>query len=197
MLVALLDAHEATDDPYFRRKAEELYSALRFIGEICPVEGLVPRGPHPNDPTAYYDDSSMDQHTTYIIALARYANQNGFRLNAYLRFLSDEKRIAVIGDLLAQNATMQLERDFPGPMYRKFHTDQQWKELANKYGWNGPELPGAEAAWERYRPELLDESAGLAALAHVRFPLGGYHLVLMSERSELIKRHLSTIWDML
>ena len=75
-LVALLDAHDAVPDPYLRRKAEELYSALKFIGGVCPVEGLVPRGPHPNDPSAYYDDSSMDQHTTYIIALARYANSD-------------------------------------------------------------------------------------------------------------------------
>jgi len=75
-LVALLDAHEAAPDPYLRRKAEELYSALKFIGGICPVEGLVPRGPHPDDHSAYYDDSSMDQHTTYIIALARYANSD-------------------------------------------------------------------------------------------------------------------------
>ena len=76
VLVALLDAHDAAPDPYLRRKAEELFSALQFIGGICPIEGLVPRGPHPNDHSAYYDDSSMDQHTTYIIALARYAQSD-------------------------------------------------------------------------------------------------------------------------
>ena len=43
-LVALLDANDAAPDPYLRGKAEELFSALRFIGGICPVEGLVPRG---------------------------------------------------------------------------------------------------------------------------------------------------------
>jgi len=31
----------------------------------------------------------------------------------------------------------------------------------------------------------------------VRFPLGGYHLVLMSERAKLIRRDLPTIWKML
>jgi hypothetical protein len=60
-LVALLDAHQAAPDAWLERKARELFAALKFIGGICPVEGLVPRGPHPDDATAYYDDSSMDQ----------------------------------------------------------------------------------------------------------------------------------------
>ena len=303
-LVALLDAHEAAPDPYLRRKAEELYSALKFIGGICPVEGLVPRGPHPDDHSAYYDDSSMDQHTTYIIALARYANsdlattedkqwiaqkldaigrrlekygfsikaadgvtqshvgfswkgfrnnhvsiliptvyalykgtgdehwlelhddflaererlrwqllhtgdhvelnghpiyanQSGFRLNAYLHFLEDAEKRTVISDLLAQSAKMQLDRDFPGPFYRKYHSEDDWAALADKYNWGGSELRGAEAAWNLFRPEMLDDKSGLTALAHVRFPLGGYHLVLMSERAELIRRDLPTIWKML
>ncbi|MBL7040640.1 MAG: hypothetical protein ISR77_18535 [Pirellulaceae bacterium] len=303
-LVALLDAHDAAPDPYLRRKTEELYSALKFIGGVCPVEGLVPRGPHPDDHSAYYDDSSMDQHTTYIIALARYtnsdlattkdkqwiaqkldaigrrlekydfsiraadgvtqshvgfswrgfrnnhvsiliptvyalykgtgdehwlklhdhflaerdrlrwqllhtgdhvelnghpiyANQSGFRLNAYLHFLEDTEKRAVISDLLAQSAKMQLDRDFPGSFYRKFHSEEDWTALADKYNWDGSELPGAEAAWSRFRPEMLDDKGGLTALAHVRFPLGGYHLVLMSERAELIRRDLPTIWKML
>ena len=303
-LVALLDAYDAAPHPYLRGKAEELYSALKFIGGICPIEGLVPRGPHPNDHSAYYDDSSMDQHTTYIIALARYANsdlanakdkrwiaqklgaigqrlekydfsikaadgvteshvgfswkgfrnnhvsiliptvyalykgtgddhwlklhdhflaernglrwqrlhtgdhvelnghpiyanQNGFRLNAYLHFLEDTEKRTVISDLLVQSATMQLERDFPGPFYRKYHSEERWEELARKYGWGTSELRGAEAAWNLFRPEMLDERGGLTALAHVRFPLGGYHLVLMSERAELIRHDLPTIWRML
>lgn len=303
-LVALLDAYDAAPDPFLRRKAEELYFALKFIGGICPVEGLVPRGPHPNDPLAYYDDSSMDQHTTYIIALARYANsdlattkdkqwiaqkldaigqrlennhfsikaadgmteshvgfswkgfrnnhvsiliptlyalykgtsnvhwlklhdaflaereglrwqmlhagdhvelnghpiyanQNGFRLNAYLHFLADPEKREVISELLAQSADMQLRRDFPGPFYRKFHSDDEWAELAGKYHWDGPGLPGAEAAWNLFQPKMLDDKGGLAPLAHVRFPLGGYHLVLMSGDANLIRRDLPTIWKML
>ena len=75
-LVSLLDADGAAPDPYLQRKARELFAALKFIGGICPVEGLVPRGPHPDDHSAYYDDSSMDQHTTYIIALAQYAHSD-------------------------------------------------------------------------------------------------------------------------
>ncbi len=303
-LVALLDARDAAPDPFLRRKAEELFSALKFIGGICPVEGLVPRGPHPDDSSAYYDDSSMDQHTTYIIALARYAtsdlasdddkkwiaqklgaigrrlekhdfsikaadgvteshvgfswkgfrnnhvsilvptvyalykgtgdehwlklhdqflaerdglrwqrlhagdhvelnghpiyaNQNGFRLNAYLHFLEDPDKRKVVSDLLAQSAQMQLDREFPGPFYRKFHSEERWAELAKKYHWGGAELKGAKSAWGLFRPEMLDEKGGLTALAHVRFPLGGYHLVLMSEREELIRRDLPTIWKML
>ena len=303
-LVALLDAHDAAPAPFLKRKAKELFSALQFIGGICPVEGLVPRGPHPDDRSAYYDDSSMDQHTTYIIALARYANsdlagsdekrwiarkldaigrrlekhsfsimaadgvtqshvgfswkgfrnnhvsiliptlyalykgtgnqhwlelhdgflaennglrwqrlhagehvelnghpiyanQNGFRLNAYLHFLQDDDKRAVISDLLAQSAQMQLDRDFPGPFYRKFHPEERWKDLEHRYAWEGPELNGAGTAWRLFRPEMLDEEDGLTALAHVRFPLGGLHLVLMSERDELIRRNLATIWQML
>ncbi len=303
-LVALLDANDAAPDPYLRRKARELYSALQFIGGICPIEGLVPRGPHPDDHMAYYDDSSMDQHTTYIIALARYANsdlatvsdkkwiaqklgaigrrlekydfsikaadgvteshvgfswkgfrnnhvsiliptlyalykgtsdehwlklhdgflaehdglrwqllhpgdhvelnghpiyanQNGFRLNAYLHFLHDDEKRTVISNLLAQTAQMQLDRDFPGPFYRKFHAEDRWAQLRRENDWRAPELSGAKAAWSLFRAEMLDETDGLTALAHVRFPLGGYHLVLMSERAELIRRDLPTIWNML
>ena len=303
-LVALLDAHDAAPDPFLKRKAEELFSALKFIGGICPIEGLVPRGPHPDDPSAYYDDSSMDQHTTYIIALARYANsdlaergdkkwiakkldaigrrlekhdfsikradgvteshvgfswkgfrnnhvsiliptlyalykgtgnqhwrelhdrflgerdglrwlrlhagqhvelnghpiyanQNGFRLNAYLHFLPDDDKRAVISDLLAQGAQMQLDRDFPGPFYRKYHPEERWKELERQYAWGASELHGAGVAWNLFRPEMLDEKDGLTVLAHVRFPLGGFYLVLMSERDELIRRDLPAIWQML
>ncbi len=303
-LVALLDANDAAPDPYLASKARELYTALKFIGGVCPVDGLVPRGPHPDDHSAYYDDSSMDQHTTYIIALARYscselatdeekkwiarklgaigrrlekynfsikaadgvteshvgfswkgfrnnhvsiliptvyalyqgtsddywrelhdellaerdglrwqrlhpgdhvelnghpiyANQNGFRLNAYLHFLSDKKASAVISNLISQCAQMQLDREFPGPFYRRYHTQDEWAALARKYNWEGEELKGADAAWNRFRPEVLNEKGGLASLAHVRFPLGGYHLVLMSERPELINHHLPTIWKLL
>ena len=303
-LVALLDALEAHPDPYLERKARELFDALKFIGGICPVEGLVPRGPHPDDPTAYYDDSSMDQHTTFIIALARYANsplakpddkewirgklnaigkrlekfnfsikaadgvtqshvgfswkghrnnhvsiliptvyalyqgtgnehwlklhdqflaesngirwkllhpgdhvelnghpiyanQNGFRLNAYYRFLKDEDKRSVIGDLLVQSAEMQLARDFPGPFYRRFHSEKVWADLVRKRKWPSNELRGAKEAWSLFHPAILDERDGLNALAHVRFPLGGYHLSLMSEQKELIRRDLPTIWEML
>ena len=60
-LIALLDAYDAAPDPYLRTKAEQLYLAPKFIGEAIQSKGNVPRGPHPNDPSAYYDDSSMDQ----------------------------------------------------------------------------------------------------------------------------------------
>lgn len=287
-----------------KRKAKELFAALKFIGGVCPIEGLVPRGPHPDDHTAYYDDSSMDQHTTYIIALARYAhsnlatdedkqwiaqklgaigrrlekfnfsikaadgvteshvgfswkgfrnnhvsiliptlyalykgtgdehwlklhdellaerdglrwqrlrpgdhvelnghpiyaNQNGFWLNAYLHFLKKPAKRAVISGLLAQSAQMQLDRDFSGPFYRKFHSKEEWVALARKYHWEGSDLRGADAAWNLFRPNMLDDKGGLTALAHVRFPRGGYHLVLMSERPELVRRDLPAIWKML
>jgi hypothetical protein len=92
---------------------------------------------------------------------------------------------------------MQLDRDFPGPFYRKFHTADRWAQTRRKNGWSAPELSGAKAAWNLFRPEMLDDTDGLTALAHVRFPLGCYHLVLMSERAELIRRDLPTIWSML
>jgi hypothetical protein len=83
VLVALLDAHDARPDPFLRENIARTFAALRFIGSLPETHpkpgkpalaGLVPRGPHPDDPAAWYDDSSMDQHTTYIISLARYAN---------------------------------------------------------------------------------------------------------------------------
>ncbi len=76
MLASLLDAYEGRADPFLSDNIKKLFTALKFIGSVCPVEGLVPRGPHPDDNTAYYDDSSMDQHTTYVISLARYANSS-------------------------------------------------------------------------------------------------------------------------
>lgn len=83
MLVALLDAHDARPDPFLKENIARTFAALRFIGSLPESQpkrgkpeqvGLVPRGPHPDDPAAWFDDSSMDQHTTYIISLARYAN---------------------------------------------------------------------------------------------------------------------------
>ena len=103
----------------------------------------------------------------------------------------------MISSLLAQSAQMQLDRDFPGPFYRKFHSDEEWSELARKYRWNSPNLHGADAAWNLFHPKMLDGKGGLAALSHVRFPLGGYHLVLMSERPEMIRHEMPSIWKML
>ena len=279
-LIALLDA-DAAPDPYLRTKAEQLYLALKFIGEVCPVEGLVPRGPHPNDPSAYYDDSSMDQHTTYIIALARYAesdlataenkewiakklgaigrrlekngfsikaadgetvshvgfswrgfrynhvsiliptvmalykgtgdshwlelhdqflaerdglrwqlfqrgehvelsahpiyaNQNGFRLNAYLHFLEDAEKRSAISDLFAQVAKMQLDRDFPGPFYPRMTAENAGRSWPG--GTNGAiPICNAGRGVEPVPPRNARQWGRIARVAHVRFPLGGYY----------------------
>jgi hypothetical protein len=42
--------------------------------------------------------------------------------------------------------------------------------MERRYAWGGSELHGAGAAWNLFRPEMLDEKDGLTLLAHVRFP---------------------------
>ncbi|WP_198000057.1 LVIVD repeat-containing protein [Gimesia alba] len=312
VLIALLDAYEAEPNPFLKKQIKRCFQALKMIGslpETHPKEGkpalvgLVPRGPHPDDKSAYYDDSSMDQHTTYIISLARYslsslasqdekkwisqslekvgrrlekngwsikradgvtqahvgfawtgynsqhvsillpsvyalyqgtgnqhwldlyhqfladrdglrwqkmhvgphikinghpiyANQGAFRVNALFHFETDADKKAILHRLLEHIAKIQMERSFPGEMYRKFHTEEQWQKLQQKWDWKEPELKGSELAWKLYQPAMLDDQA-LAVLAHVRFPLTGYHMVMMSENPELIHTHLPEIWKML
>ena len=312
MLVALLDAYEARPDPFLKENIAKTFAALKLIGSLPETHpkpgkpaliGLVPRGPHPDDMSAYYDDSSMDQHTTYIISLARYANsslataedkdwirqslekvgrrlekhgwsikradgvtqahvgfswkgynsqhasillssvcalykgtgnehwlktyetflgekeglrwnrlhpgphvkinghpiyanQGAFRLNALYHFETAPERKAVIRDMLQYIAKMQMERDFPGPMYRRFQSAEKWAHLRRICNWTDSELHGAEEAWSMFRPSMLDETS-LAVLAHVRFPLGGFHMVLMSEHPEMIRARLAPIWQML
>ena len=314
LLVALLDAYEARPDPFLAQQIRRHVDALKLIGSLPEthpkpgkpaLEGLVPRGPHPDELSAYFDDSSMDQHTTYIISLAIYANsslateadkawireslgkvgrrlekhgwsikradgtteahvgfswkglnsshasillpavlalyegtgdvhwqelyerflteadgkrwqavhpgpqvringhpiyanQNAFRVHAWYHFESSAERKAVIGGLLKQSTAMQLARDFPGEFYRKYHSDAEWDRLRESYVWGDTELRGAAAAWEKFQPEMLEQKdKGLAALAHVRFPLGGFHMVLQSEQPDLIRTHLPSIWKML
>ena len=72
LLFALCDAHAATKNPYFAETARRVFSGLKLLGSASPVPGFVPRGPHPDDLKAYYGDSSLDQHTTFVYALWRY-----------------------------------------------------------------------------------------------------------------------------
>ena len=311
LLVGLLDAYQARPDPFLRENIEKTFAAIKLIGSLPETHpkpgkpallGLVPRGPHPDDVSAYYDDSSMDQHTTYIIALARYANsslaseeerawirqslekvgrrleengwsikradgrtqahvgffwtgynsqhasillpavyalykgtgnkhwleafetfihekdgaqwkqfhpgphvrisghpiyanQGSFRLNGLYRLDADRERRAVVLDLLGNIAELQMARTFPGPMYEKFHSDEAWRELRRKWHWTDDELHGSQEAWAGFQPAMLDD--GLAVLAHVRFPLAGFHMVLMSEHPQMIRAHLDRIWEML
>lgn len=314
LLVALLDAWETQPEPWLREQIAKHFAALRFIGSLPEthpkpgkpaLEGLVPRGPHPDDPSAWFDDSSMDQHTTYVLALALYAmsdlvmdsekqwiaaslgkvgrrlegndwgifradgetrshvgfswkginsshvsillptvlglyrgtedahwkdlyesllkerdgkrwelmhpgphvqinrhpiyaNQNAFRLNAYYHFEQDEERRAVIAGLLDQSVRLQLERDFPGEMYRAFHEEQTWERLRKTCGWADANLHGAAQAWSMYEPDMLTaEDAGLAVLAHVRFPLGGYHMALLSPHPEVAAKAMLPVQEMM
>jgi hypothetical protein len=314
LLVALLDAYEARPEPWIREQIAKHFSALKLIGSLPETHpkkgkpmlvGVVPRGPHPDAMGAWYDDSSMDQHTTYIIALARYAtselasagemawiaeslgkvgrrlegngwrilradgvteahvgfswlgmnsnhasillpavmglyagtgdahwkevyegflseregkrwevmhpgdhvringhpiyaNQNAFRLSAYYRFEEDAERREVIGGLMEQSIELQLGRNFPGEIYRKFQPEERWARLAKDCGWEDAELRGAADAWGRFRPEMLEgKEAGMAALAHVRFPLGGYHMALMSEEEGTVQEVVPDVWKML
>ncbi len=312
LLVALLDAYEARPAPFLKENIARTFAALKLIGSLPEkypkpgkpaLSGLVPRGPHPDDITAYYDDSSMDQHTTYIISLARYANsslasqqqkkwireslekvgrrleknswsikrgdgvtqshvgfawtgfnsdhasillpavlalyhgtgdehwlktyekflaekeglrwkkmhpgphvkinghpiyanQNAFRVNALYRMEKDPARKNVLLGLLKQTAQMQMQRDFPGPFYKRFHSPEQWKRMRDELGWKDENLHGAQQAWNAFKPEMLDQGS-LPVLAHVRFPLGGYHMVILSENREMISQNLADIWKML
>lgn len=312
MLIALLDAYEARPAPFLKENIDRCFQALKMIGSLPETHpkqgkpalvGLVPRGPHPDDKSAYFDDSSMDQHTTYIISLARYAlsplatddekkwikqslekvgrrlekngwsikradgvtqahvgfawtgfisqhvsillpsvyalyqgtgnkhwldtyekflaerdglrwqqmhvgphikinghpiyaNQGAFRVNALFHFESSAEKKTVLNHLLKHIAKIQMSRDFPGEMYRKFHKEKEWQALQRKWNWEGSELHGSAQAWKLYQPSMLDGQA-LAVLAHVRFPLTGYHMVMLSENPELIHTHLPEIWSML
>jgi len=127
-----------------------------------------------------------------------YANQNAFRVQAWLRMEPNPERKKVIAGLLRQSVEMQLSRDFPGEFYRKYHSDEEWKALEQRYSWQGPELKGAVPAWERFDTTLFEtEKDGLAALAHVRFPLGGFHMALLSEDPKLTADALPHVWKML
>lgn len=314
ILAALLDAYEARPDPFLKKEILKCYKALKLIGSLPETHpkadkpaqiGLVPRGPHPDDMNAWFDDSSMDQHTTYIISLALfasselasdedkawikqslgkvgrrlegndwsikradgvteshvgfswrgynsnhvsillpavlalyegtqdehwlkqyefflneakgkrwqavhpgshikinghpiYANQNAFRVNAWYQFEKNAQRKKVIAALLRQSTQMQLARDFPGEMYRKFHSEEKWQRVRKSFAWGDAELHGAASAWQKFQsPMLAGKDGGMAALAHVRFPLGGYHMVLQSEQADLIRENLPAIWKML
>ncbi|MBI5684538.1 MAG: hypothetical protein HZC54_05630 [Verrucomicrobia bacterium] len=72
MLFALCDAEEATGEAFFAELARRAYRGLRRMSTLSPVEGFVPRGPHPADGKSYYKDSSLDQHSLYVCGLWRY-----------------------------------------------------------------------------------------------------------------------------
>ena len=304
-LVAFLDAYSGKPDPFLKESCQNLFKALKYIYESCPIPGIVPRGPHPDDRTAYYDDSSMDQNTTFIISLARYANsslatkedkafikkalnevgtrlekygwsirradgvtqshvgfawtgmtsshagilipavfalykgtgnehwldvynkfseerngyrwellkpgphtklnahpiyanQAGFRLNALYYFLEDEEKKKTIYDLMTYLAKLQLARDFPGEFFRRFTSEESIKRAGEVGNWGDSDVHGAKSAWQKFKPSFLDSpEKGLLTLTHVRFPLGGFYMVMTSENEELIEEYLDDIWDML
>lgn len=73
LLFALCDAEEATGDAMFADMARRAFKGLKLMSTLSPVEGFVPRGPHPGDGKTYYPDSSLDQHSLYVAGLWRYA----------------------------------------------------------------------------------------------------------------------------
>ena len=72
LLFALCDAEEATGDAFFAAMARRAFRGLQRMSTLSPVEGFVPRGPHPADGKSYYRDSSLDQHSLYVCGLWRY-----------------------------------------------------------------------------------------------------------------------------
>ena len=127
-----------------------------------------------------------------------YANQNAFRVNAWYQLEDSAERKKVIQGLLKQSAEMQMARDFPGEMFRKLKGEKDWPRYRKVFQWDDDELRGAAAAWAKFTPEVLKGSdGGMGALAHVRFPLGGIHMVLQSEDPELIRQNLPLAWQIL
>ncbi|OHD60363.1 MAG: hypothetical protein A2096_08435 [Spirochaetes bacterium GWF1_41_5] len=306
ILIAMLDAYKRRPDLFLETNIRNIYNALKIIYQSSPIPGLVPRGPHPDDLTACYVDSSLDQHTTFLYAMSAYANsslasaedkrfiqksldeigkrlesynwsirypdgikqchvghswlpfeadkaslllasvyaiykgtekqywldlfeklgnennntrwelckigkhiqvsshpiyanQRNVRLNVFFHFLPDGEKKKIISDLLAYNAEIQIARSFPNEFILKFMNDDNLTLLKQAARWNGDILPDSETAWKKFTPELLDDIkiSATAALAHVRFPLGGYHMVLCSENKALIDKHINSIWEML
>lgn len=96
LLFALCDAYEATGHEYFAHLARRTLKGLLFMSTVSPTPGFVPRGPHPNDYQAYYKDSSIDQHTLYLVGLWRYHRSS-------LATAEDRKSIAkVVHDVVAR-----------------------------------------------------------------------------------------------
>lgn len=74
MLYSMLEAYDVQKDTEIEGWARLLFNGMKIIGTASPVPGFIVRGPHPNNRQAYYKDSSMDQHSTYVLALWRYYN---------------------------------------------------------------------------------------------------------------------------
>ncbi len=138
---------------------------------------------------------------TKINAHPIYANQNCFRLNAFYHFLKDEKRKKIIYDLMQKSIELQLARDFPGPFMRKFINEDAISKTAKNFKWGGKDIHGSIPAWKLYDKEKLEKTRGkekaVATLAHVRFPLGVFHMILASGNKKLIEENIPYIWKML
>jgi hypothetical protein len=308
VLVAMMDANNAKPDPYLEKNIKKLFNAIKYIYESCPIPGIVPRGPHPDDRTAYYDDSSMDQTSTFIISLSLYANskyaskkdkefikkslnevgarlekygwqilqadgktqchvgfhwtqmnpngasillpavyalykgtdnkhwletyqkfstekdgkrwklltpgphttinghpiyanQNCFRLNAFYQLLDDKREKEIIRALMKKSIELQLARDFPGPHMRKFFKEEDIAKTSKKMNWGGKDIHGSIPAWKLFDENKIysmkGKQRGIALLAHVRFPLGAFHMIMNSEDKELILKYIPEIWKML
>lgn len=68
--------------------------------------------------------------------------------------------------------------------------------FAKKLGWRNDTLHVCSVAWKAYKPEMLDQGSS-PVLANVRFLLGGFHTVMLSENLEMIRQMLGNIWKML
>lgn len=72
LLYALCDAEAATREPALAALARRTFRGLIRLAMLSPVSGFVPRGPHPEEPSLYYPDSSLDQHGVFVCGLWRY-----------------------------------------------------------------------------------------------------------------------------
>ncbi len=72
LLIAMLEAEKATKDPRLAEDCKKLFKAMKLIGSTSKVPGVIVRGPHPFDKTAYYDNVSVDQMSTYTMTMTRF-----------------------------------------------------------------------------------------------------------------------------
>ena len=127
LLFGVVDAYEARKDAELGEIAKELFIGMKTIGTSSPVPGFIPRGPHPDDLSAYYRDSSIDQHTSYIMALYKYY-KSSLASEEEKEFIRDS--LNKFGKRLEDNKWKILIEDNS----REAHAGGAWTEYSSEAG---------------------------------------------------------------
>jgi hypothetical protein len=130
-----------------------------------------------------------------------YANQACFRLNIFYKLLSDKKQRQIVSAMMYKAVELQLARDFPGKFMRRFIKEKEIKATAKKFNWPDDDIHGSLPAWKLFDAQKLKSCRGkvrsVASLAHIRFPMGAFHMIMNSEDPQLIEKYTPYIWQML